>query len=421
MPRGELIHMLPARPAMVAAALVGLALLPGASNAQEVPVCAMHQPHAGPHERASCGMTKLGEVEVSQEMGLGQIEVRGTLGAVVEREGGRVALLDLSDPANPAVLGRYDGNTGREEFDDPFDGDLAFSHDGRFLFYARQTHQYSNEGLHALDISDPADPSLAAYSPQGGMLRLAYHRAGSEEYIVTLDAIAGLTVFRFDRTAGGAALVPVYLDPLPALKVGGPASAGLFIDPEDEKLGVPLLYVTTGRTSLQVFDFSTPSRPVLLGSWNGGGLADIEVHASAGHRLVYAATEYWFTPSTVPRIVVLDATDLAAITETARFSPGDPAYPAGVNWRVQGIELADGRLYVAHSHAGLGVLDSCCLQDPPVATTTDLGTGNTGGEFRTISSYAMDVELLEGGELLVSDASTGSLSVFRLDPEPPTS
>jgi hypothetical protein len=365
-------------------------------------------------------MTKLGEVEVSEDMGLGQIEVRGTLGAVVEREGGRVALLDLSDPENPAVLGRYDGNTGREELDDPFDGDVAFSHDGQFLFYARQTHQFSNEGLHALDISDPASPSLAAYSPQGGMLRLAYHRSGTEEYVVTLDAVAGLTVFRFERTAGGAALVPVHLDPLPALKVGGPASAGLFVDPRDEILGTPLLYVTTGTTGLQVFDFSSPSQPVLLGSWSEDGLADIEVDATAEGRTVYAATEYWFTASTAPRIIELDATDLDAITEGLRLSPGDPEYPPGVNWRVQGIEVADGRLYGALSHAGLAVVNTCCPEDPPVATTTDLGDGNTGGEFRTISPYAMDVEVLAGGELLVSDASAGTLSVFRLDPEPAT-
>jgi hypothetical protein len=365
-------------------------------------------------------MTKLGEVKVSEDKGLGQVEVRGTLGAVIEREGGRVALLDLSDLEAPRVIGRYDGNTGREELDDPFDGDVAFSHDGRFLFYARQTHEYSNEGLHALDISDPAEPSLAAYSPQGGMLRLAYHRSGNEEYVVTLDAIVGLTVFRFDRTSAGAVLVPVHLDPLPALKVGGPASAGLFVDPHDEILGKPLLYVTTGRTGLQVFDFSNPSQPVLLGSWSASGLADIEVDATAEGRTVYAATEYWFATSTVPRIIELDATDLGAIRENLRFSAGEPAYPSGVNWRVQGIELADGRLYVAHSHAGLGVLSTCCLQDPPPATTTDLGSGNTAGEFRTISPYAMDVELLAGGELVVSDASTGTLSLFRLDPEPPT-
>ena len=408
--------MIPARLAALTAILLVAPSLPGAVGSEETLTCPMHQPHAGPHERSSCGMTKLGAIEVSEEKGIGQIEVRGNLAAVVQREDGRVALVDVSDPAAPRVLGRYDGNTGRPELDDPFDGDVAFSHDGRFLFYARQTHSFSNDGLHVIDISDPSDPSLVEYVPGGGTLRVAYHRAGGVEYVVTLDAIAGTIVFRFERTATGGTLIPIHVDALPALKVGGPASAGLFVDPQDDRLGKPLLYISTGRTGLQVFDFSDPAHPVLLGSWSTSGLADIEVDATAEGRTVYAATEYWFTASTLPRIVELDATDLAAIREVARFSPSDPAYPAGIPWRVQGLELFGGRLFVAHSHAGLGVLDPCCVQAPRGATT-DLGAGNTGGEFRALSPYAMDVEPLAENVFLVSDASTGTLSVFRLDPE----
>lgn len=362
-------------------------------------------------------MTKLGAIEVSEEKGAGQIEVRGNLAAVVQREDGLVALVDVSDPAAPRVVGRYDGNIGRPELDDPFDGDVAFSHDGRFLFYARQTHDFSNDGLHAIDISDPTEPSLVEYVPGGGTLRVAYHRAGGAEYVVTLDAIAGMIVFRFERTATGGALVPIHVDALPALKVGGPASAGLFVDPQDDRLGKPLLYVSTGRTGLQVFDFSDPAHPVLLGTWSTSGLADIEVDATPDGRTVYAATEYWFTASTLPRIIELDATDLAAIGEVRRFSPSDPAYPAGIPWRVQGLDYFGGRLYVAHSHAGLGVLDECCTQ--PRGSTTDLGAGNAGGEFGSLAPYAMDVEPLAENVILVSDASTGTLSVFRLEPDLP--
>jgi hypothetical protein len=252
------------------------------------------------------------------------------------------------------------------------------------------------------------------YAPGGGTLRVAYHRTPDAEYVITLDAIVGMVVFRFVRGAAGGSLVPVHVDALPVLKVGGPASAGLYVDPKDPKLGVPLLYVTTGETGLDVFDFSTPERPVKLGSWATEGLADLEVAASAEGRTVYAATEYWFNRQSLPRVVVLDASDLSRITQTQRFSPGEPDYPAGVNWRVQGIELAEGKLFVAHSHAGLGVLDTCCLSELPRATTTDLGEANTGGEFRTIAPYAMDVEL-SNGAVLVSDASTGTLSTFRLD------
>ncbi len=410
--------MIPARLAALTATLLLVFSLPGAASSEEPLACPLHQPHSGPHERTSCGTTKLGAIEISEERGIGQIEVRGSLAAVVQREDGRVALVDVSDPSAPRVLGRYEGNTGRPELDDPFDGDVAFSHDGRFLFYARQTHDFSNDGLHVIDISDPSDPSLVEYVAGGGTLRVAYHRAGTVEYLVTLDAVAGMIVFRFERTATGGALVPIHVDALPALKVGGPASAGLFVDPQDDRLGKPLLYVSTGRTGLQVFDFYDPARPALLGSWSTSGLADIEVDATAEGRTVYAATEYWFTASTLPRIVELDATDLAAIREVARFSPSDPPYPAGIPWRVQGLEYSGGRLYVAHSHAGLGVLDPSSTQVPRGATT-DLGAGNAGGEFRSIAPYAMDVEPLGENVVLVSDASTGTLSVFRFDAEVP--
>lgn len=395
-------------------ALLAVPAVPAVAT-HEVAKCPMHQSHTGAHVRASCQMTRLGAVEVSAEKGIGQIEVHGSVAAVVQREDGRVALLDVSDPAAPRVLGRYDGNTGRPELDDPFDGDVVFSYDGRFVFYGRQTHDFSDDGLHAIDVSDPAQPRQVAYVPGGGTLRVVYHRTADAEYVITADAVLGITVFRFVRAGTGGALIPLYVDAQPLLKVGGPASAGLFVDPNDARLGIPLLYVTTGMTGLQVFDLSDPASPSLLGAWSAAGLADIEVAATPSGRTVYAATEYWFTAATAPRIVELDATDLGQITERRRFSPGEPDYVSGVNWRIQGIELAEGRLYVAHSHAGLGVLDTCCLLDPPRGATTDLGDGNTAGEFKTISPYAMDVEV-SGGTVFVSDASTGTLSAFRFEP-----
>jgi hypothetical protein len=383
-----------------------LAALPAASDPAP---CQVHAPHRGDHARASCALTRLGAVELSADAGIGQVEVRGALAAVVQREDGQVAFVDVADPAAPRLLGRYDGNTGNAQLDDPFDGDVAFSADGRHVFYARQTHQFSNDGLHVVDIADPTQPQRTQYVPAGGTLRVASYAAADGEYVVTLDAVAGLTVFRFDPTAG--VVVPVFVDALPALKVGGPASAGLHVDARDPVLGVPLLYVTTGRTGLQVFDFSAPASPRLLGAWDDSGLADLAVHVSDGGRTVYAATEYWFDARTPPRIVELDASDLSAITERARVSPAQPALPLGPDWRVQGLALADDRLYVAHSHAGLAVLDD----GEVVAATTDLGEANTGGEFPKIAPYAMDVEVA-GDVVYVTDAATGTLTVFRRQP-----
>lgn len=398
---------------LLLAALAVLLTL-GAPASAEREECALHAAHTGAHdERSSCGMTKLGAVEVSADKGIGEIAVHGNVAAVVQREDGLVAFLDVSDPAGPRVLSRFDTNTGNSSLDDPFDGDVVFSHDGRYVFYARQTHDWSYEGVHALDVSDPSNPRRVGYVPAGGTLRVGYYRADGVEYVVALDAIVGVMVLRFDRTTG--ALVPVHVDALPALKVGGPASAGVHIDPKDPRLGIPLLYVSTGRTGLDVFDFSTPAAPEKLGSWSAEGLADIEVRATPEGRRVYAATEYWFTKSRLPRIIELDATNLAAITEVARVSPSPGAYKAHDQYRVQGMSLVGDLLYVAHSHAGLGVLEGCCAAPFVRASTTDLGEGNTAGEYRKIAPHAMDVAV-SGDVVFVTDASTGTLSTFRLDP-----
>lgn len=339
-------------------------------------------------------------IEVSTEAGLGRVEVAGDLAAVLQRDEGAVALLGLKG-GRPKVLGRYD-----DDIQDSFDGDLAFSDDRRWLFYARQTHRFSKDGIHVLNVTDPSAPSLAFYQPQGGTLRLAYFNDGATEWIFTLDAIHGLVTNRFEPTTG--VLVPVHASPLPALKVGGPASAGLVVEPEDPITGTPLLYVSTGRTGVEVLDISDPVNPTLMGSWNEEvGLAELQVSATGKSRTIYAATEYWFNKQLAPEVIVLDATDLSAIKEVDRFSIGAPAEDT---WRVQGMELLGARLYVAHSQAGLVAFDR---RSGKVADRITLGgKPNTGHPFVGAESMAFDVDLARGS-LFVTDAITGMLTVFQ--------
>lgn len=379
-------------PRRIAAALALAVLLPGAA--------------AG----APKSPKTVGAVTVSREAGLGQVEIKGKIAAVNQRDEGIVALLDVKNPARPKVLGRFDaaeegGQIGTGGT--PLDGDLAFSSDGTFLFYARQTTEYSEEGLHVLDVSDPTAPAEVFYQPQGGMLRVAYYDDGDAEWIVTLDAIDGLVVSRFVPDTG--AVIPVHVDALPALKVGGPASAGVFIEENDPITKTPLMFVTTGSAGLQVFDFSNPAAPQELGSWADVGLADLEVVTTKKRRLVYAATEYWFDRSAnqvTPEVVVLDATDPAAIEKRGSFSLDVAPAP---ETRVQGIDVAGSRLFVAHSTRGLVIFD--------------LGTGKVVGSYADPSAlnehaavpgapYAIDVEVA-GKLLYVSDGATGRLTVLR--------
>lgn len=339
----------------------------------------------------------VGAVEVSKSAGLGRLELSGHLAAVLQRDEGIVALVDISNPRRPKVVGRYSDDARNS-----LDGDLAFSADGRWLLYARQTEQFSKDGIHVLDVSDPSAPALRLYMPAGGAFRIAYHADDNGEWVILLDAIFGLVVYRFEPTSG--ILVPVHVQPLPALKVGGPASAGLFVEPRDPRLKKPLLYVTTGRTGLEVFDLSNPSMLELLGSWNEVGLAEVEVSGRGGKRLVFAATEYWFDKQLKPEVIVLDASDLGSIRERERWAVG---CPADDQWRIQGMAPYRNGVMVAHSHWGL--VD---MSRNAGTSSLEISTAKRNPDAKVTGGapYVFDVEIRRG-LFYVTDAANGYLTI----------
>jgi hypothetical protein len=345
-----------------------------------------------------CRFRAVGSLRVTKAGGLGRIELHGKVGAVLQRDEGTVSMLDVSNPARPKKVGEY-----ADDIEDSFDGDLAFSDDGNWLFYARQTHQFSKDGIHVLNVSDPSAPMLMHYQPAGGAYRIAYHKDAAGEWVVLLDATHGLVVYRFEPTTGQ--LVPMFIDPLPALKVGGPASAGILIDRKDPQLKAPLMYVTTGMTGLQVYDFSDPTAPALLGEWSDVGLAEVEVSATPRSRTVYAATEYWFDASIESEVIVLDASKLDDIKERLRLYAG-----AGTEetLRVQGMSLTGDRLLIAHSAMGMV---SATARRGFSGWATIAGRLNEGAAVLA-APFAMDVEEA-GGHIYLTDAATGVLTVLR--------
>lgn len=387
--RGRTLHL------MVAVALA-YATLPGGPS--EAARRCKTPPTKTSSAQIVCGLELERVTSITREGGVGSIAVSGKLAAVLQRDEGTVALLDLKNPARPKVVGRYEDPAPTS-----LDGDIAFSKDGKYLFYARQTRDFAKEGIHVLNVEDPSAPTLVSYAPAGGSLRVAYHHDGEAEWVVLLDAITGLVVYRFERTTGQ--LVPVHVDALPALKVGGPISGGLVVDPKDGATEGPLLYVTTGRTGLQVFDFSNPAVPVELGSWTEEtGLASIAVASARRSRTVYVATEYWFDKTRKPQVIELDARDLGAIEVKRRLSFGAP--PDDL-WRVQEIALAGSELYVAHSHLGLLVLDG----RGRVARIARV-PGSTAVEPPVVAPYAYGVAPV-GRRAYVTDAGSGLLWTLR--------
>ena len=380
--------------------VAALATPPSASGVTET--CLVrgkgHSPEAhtkAEGHRTLCGMRTLGSVEVTKAGGIGQIDLHdGKYAAVVLRDEGVAAIVDTS---TMKVVGRYE-----DTVDQALDGDVAFSDDGEWLFLARQTSNFDEDGVHVLNVADKKAPTLTQFHPAGGAYRVEYYRDDAGEWVVLLDAVDGLVVFRFVRETG--TIVKVFQDAMPALKVGGPASAGVAIA-DDPMTGATLMFVTTGETGVQIYDFTDPMAPEIVGEWSEVGLADIDVKLTKEKRTIYAATEYWFDPNIPPEVVVLDATKLDAIKKTASraFS-----VPADDLFRVQGIDLAKGELYIAHSHAGV-----IRMRGSRVTGVASLPAAHNEGAGYNASPYAMDV-LFGGGRVYVSDASSGRLS--KLDP-----
>jgi hypothetical protein len=350
---------------------------------------------------------RTGSLQLSKEGGLGRLEIHGEIAAVLQRDEGIVTLMGLEDPDKPKVLGRYDDGASQS-----LDGDIAFSKDGNFIFYARQTVQFSKDGVHVIDVSDPSGPALAGYAPGGGALRIASYNDGTDEWVVLLDAVTGLVIYRFEPTS--AQLIPVYTDPMPLTeKVGGPSSAGLFIDPKDPQLKAPILYVSTGGSGLQLFDLSDPTSPELIGANAEEGIAEIEVFSgnvtsndggpSFPMRLVFAATEYWFDKTNVPAIAIYDATDPTKIELIDRLGTG----PARDEFRIQGMAIGNGGFYLAQSSLGLVKLTN----KGPRTVFKESGRLNPLAKVLT-APYAFDVESAFG-RLYVTDAATGTLTVLK--------
>lgn len=354
-------------------------------------------PNLGTAVARRAEMRSVQRIEVSKAGGLGRIDVNGKRGAVLQREEGIVAILDTSNPAKPKVLGHYDDDARQS-----LDGDVDVSDDGKWVFYARQTVQFSKDGLHVINISDPANPVLQHYAVGGGASRVEFYDDGDAQWVFLLDAITGLVVYRFEPLTGQ--LIPVHVDALPALKVGGPASAGIFIDPKDKATGAPLLYITTGRTGLQIYDITDPTQPSVLGEWSETGLADVFVVTREGRRVVVAAHEYWFQDQLEPAVIALDATSLGKIGEIETIDFGGQAVE---DQRVQGLAYRGNTLFVGHSTLGIGVLEPGRKH----LARYPAGARNDGSRVMR-GPYANDLEMV-GRYLYLTDAATGELVVLK--------
>jgi hypothetical protein len=285
----------------------------------------------------------------------------GAYGLVADVDGG-VYIFSLADPLKPKLTGQFrlPGNVGG-------DRSLMATQDANWVVLGTEVMDCANHvnpfgpGLYLIDARDKTNPKLADYKPDTGVHSVIVHRVGDKDYAVTLGGGRtenGRNIWEIDTANGklkAIASVPMSHD------------GAIFDDP---LLGVPLLYVANVR-DLVIYDFSNPAAPAKLGSWTPPNNRDHYVHAVAmglidDRRILALESEDW--GSLASPLWILDATDLAAIEHISTHTnlAGAPANAGGeggpsLAFSTHNPRIEDGKVYMAHYHAGVWILDVSSL------------------------------------------------------------
>ncbi len=196
-----------------------------------------------------------------------------------------MVVMDISDPAAPAIIGRYPPiPTRRRFFRGTVDGDWVF---GGCRY----------ELLRIIDISDEANPTLAALHGAPGMsyegsalagdlLYAARHADGLEvidvadpSQPVTVAELSGLVNCWDIALAGGYGFVADGTGGLAVLDLSNPISPDhLYSLPTpttamDIELTGDLALLACGSSGVEVFDISDPLNARWIGNYNSSGLA----------------------------------------------------------------------------------------------------------------------------------------------------
>lgn len=339
-------------------------------------------------------------------------DVAGDVAAIASRGGNRAfTLVDVTDPTDPQVLSHVAsaGDTW----------DVRFSDDGAHLFVGLQGGEGQRRDLPAglgdaqtrgvlvVDVSDPASPAVESYVPTSSVHNLYSADVGN----ATLVVVNGGGIYEMVGDRGAHTLE----------KIGQvPGSHDVHVA-EHPTLGVPVLY--TGEAGLTLYDISDPSEPDKLGSLPDGSDATAWheqtpiPHAIDGRAIVVGGDEtldgnpvpYWIIDVTDPsNISAIGSWRLPAETVTR----GDYVYsPHNVAYR-------DGRLALAHNHAGVWLVDVSTgerLREPvTVAAHQPAATTGLGAPTVAWAPNVWGAAWTDDGHLLVPDEDTG---LFVLEPQ----
>ncbi|MBN2493096.1 MAG: hypothetical protein JXR96_00790 [Deltaproteobacteria bacterium] len=290
---------------------------------------------------------------------------------------------DRSDPASPALLGRYP--TPGEAWRVAVDGDRAALADGR-------------HGIAILDVSDPSAIEIIASLPLDGEARGV---TLSGDLLVACSSRAAPRLFDLSEPAS-----PVALGELPGYTAEAAfwgqrvLTFGPLRSPDDP----PEVCTLDTRQVLRVMDVSDPSAPVELGSIQFGSVGHDP--ACEGHAVVMPQDgwglvvhgQYLYLVETESRVRILDLSVPSEPQEIGRVS-------MPVSW-VRGLVIEAGRL-LASTEDGVLEFDIGDPLDPVLTETIQIPAGRfiqsldvMGGRVAALSAGKLhELHLLDAADL----------------------
>ncbi len=341
-----------------------------------------------------------------------------------------VSSVEVVSPDNASPLGLYVA-------------DLKVDATGDWVFLA--TELSTTPGVLLYDARDKENIVLAGFWPEPGLLlgchMVEYAQIGDSEYLFCAPLDNAVYVGMLLPEVGGVREVVQVARWVPAtpkfvqqqgtavtgyVNNGDPVGAGThFVSghqdmtfQEDPLTGTPTLTVSFWNLGMRFVDVSIPAAPVEIGSWAGenSGKWDGVLHTSMmfesdGRRIAVTIPE----GARPPAMFVLDATDLDNPEILSEWMAVDDFQGEDGAFSLHNFQIVDGKIYLAHYHGGIFVLDvhnETLQRDPytlgtymPWDRSTDRGC--CGGSW--------DVVVHEG---YVITANRGGLFIAHLRGDP---
>lgn len=373
--------------------------------------------------------------------------------------GSLVSVVDVSDPSEPELLGTADGGGAwAMDVDASEDGEWAYVsvYNGPMVGtvfasdYATQSSKTpvgpAGPGVAVVDARDPESPEVTGFLPIHGLgPHTAVHHTmpDGDEYVFANKAEGGVpgnaivAAEVVETPTGGRTLTPVSEFHLDALEWGSfPHDVDVAQHPVTDQV---LLYAAWWNEGLVVLDVTDPSDPQTVGHFEDYP-EDEEIELHDVHPFPELVDGSHYTVS-APEIDGGETTGHVRIYETT-----DPSEPELVgSWEMPGNYtvdelfvfsthnfdfLPDGRIALAHGHAGVWVLDwlgpgGTSDPDPerienPTAQAYHLPS-ETGGPVPdwnpvTGSPWVWGTQVDDEGRIWAADATTG---LYAFEPREP--